>query len=520
MYDSRNTYGPGGAAGGFDFRRRLHGRLTRRSRRLMSYRRLLWDSYRSLRLEPDLEVLNVNGTQALDDFLAEKRGAPVKLTSVNLGASALSPTEALPFEAGAFDRVFIDSPAGAANRIFFANEIKRVVKPDGVVVVIDQEPGLGGVYNRTRGDLLRLPNIHGFRRRAAALSKLAYSTPALLMAGLIDPSSETQTSATRALTDNGLALTAIGGAAGDRVFVGGVDTTADPDPLISNFVTYAKKYDLRFPGMVSKREQIVNVTLDDLRRDSAFLEQLAHSYQEIFGSSEVWSEGAYCNRDPKHLLSLEAYNEKLEAGDTKCACGGAFRPCYTADDFKRLITSQLTKSDKYNPCCSLYVDDGRVTGFMWGAVATVEDAVVRILNIPNWVDSDDWRAFVDRMRARLLADFRLKPTDKLFYIDDLGVTRESRRGVEPMMGLCGQAFSHAVANECQKALCWTSRQAPLYKITRYCAFKEVLTNDDGLAFMYCDDIVPALKILQHDPRSMLPIMLKNARLAGGKRTNL
>lgn len=486
----------------------------------MSYRRLLWESYRGLRLEPNLEVLNLNGTQALDDFLAEKHGAAVKITSVNLRAGALSPTEALPFAAGAFDRVFIDSPAGAANRIFFANEIKRVVKPAGVVVVLDREPGLGGVYNRTRGDLLRLANIHGFRRRVVALSKLAYSTPALLVAGLIDPVSAASASSIRALTDNGLALTAMTGTPGDRVLVGGVDTAADPDPLIANFVTYAKKYDLRFPGLASTQEHIVNVTLDDLRRDSAFLKQLAQSYQEIFGSSEVWSEGAYCDRDPKHLLSLEAYNEKLEAGDTQCACGGAFRPCYTGDDFKRLITSQLTKNEKYDPCCSLYMDDGRVTGFMWGAIATVEDTVDRILNIPNWVDSGDWHAFVDRMRARLLADFRLKPTDKLFYIDDLGVTRESRKGVEPMMSLSGQAFSHAVANECQKALCWTSRQAPLYKITRYCAFKEVLANDDGIAFMYCDDIVPALKILQHDPRSMLPIMLKNARLAGGRRTKL
>lgn len=496
-------------------RRKFYIRLQKRTHRLMSYRRLLWESVQALRLEPGLKVLNLSGGRLFENFLVEKNLETAHIASVTpyeQSAFFANGRERLPFESACFDRVFVGAPLGELNRIFFINELKRVLKQSGRAVFVSEAAGLTGAVGQARDHFKRIGHIHSPTGRAAAFLRLVFAVPALLIEGLLNRSIDRQPLLNKVLSDNGLALTAYPDEIGNVVLAARVEAEVVADPVIENFVAYAKGFDLQYPTISPGGEHLVNVTLNDLKRDPVFLDQLAESYQEIFGSSEVWAEGAYCSLNPRHLISWEEYTSRFAIGDLRCLCGGDYIPCYSKDYFKRLITDQLTETPAYNPFCSLYIDDGRVTGFMWGAVAPADAIVDRIMNIPAWVDKAEWRTFVADFRTQWFEKFNIDGSERIFYIYDLGILTRSRRGIEPMMLLSGQAFAHAVANECQKALCWTSIQAPLYKIIKYCAFEEVSANAAGIVFMFCRNIVPALQILQHDPRSMLPIMVKNARL--------
>lgn len=509
-YDMQSTQSGYGVAASSDFSRRLFDRCQRRLGGLMPYRYIMWESAESLNLTPDSKILSVNGAGNFGRFISEKKLFPSELRSIDYYSGSISPTESLPFSSKHFDRIFVDTLGPEINRIFFVNELKRVIRPEGTIVLIDKKTGIRAAWRQLADHLGRIRNIRGTRRRVVALAKAAYTSPFLWLNALLDRSLAAPISI-RTLTNNGVAFDIKRDKIGNRILIGAIKAKQTTDPLVAAFTDYSKKFDLRYPVIDPPSKQIVNVTLDELKKNPVFLDELTMSYQKIFGSSEIWAEGAFCNLNPKHMISLEEYNNRLAADDLKCACGGVFKPCYTKNYFEQLITRKLTKDRHYNPYCGLYMPGGEVTGFLWGAVSTLDDAVKRILATPNWVDKSEWHTFVDCAREKLIADFGVNAKDKIFYLDDLGIRREERKGIDPMMLLTGQAFSHAVINGCQQALCWTSKKGPLYKISLSCAFKEVVADSDGKVFMYCADIVPTLRILQRGPRSILPIMVRNAK---------
>src|SRR3990170_2328826 len=108
---------------------RLYSRCQGSVYKLMPHRRLLWTSLQALRPTDRLKILSVNddgGDFAL--FLAEKGFKPGETEAA---AYPDPPAGPLPFESGYFDRVFCADPSRAqGNRIFFINELKRVLKPD------------------------------------------------------------------------------------------------------------------------------------------------------------------------------------------------------------------------------------------------------------------------------------------------------------------------------------------------------------------------------------------------------
>jgi len=498
--------------------RRLYDRCQKSTQGLMPHRRLLWESALALEAVDGLKILNVNSDgPAFERFLAEKGLRPGEVRTIGYHgaypAAIFAPPNPLPFAPGYFDRIFcLDPSKTPVNKIFFINELKRVLKSDGLMVFLDEKTGPVSSWREGLDHLWRVRRIRGLGRRAAAVMKLASAAPALGLKGLLARLLPAGAFPTGAFADSDIAHSQIQDPLGNNIYISSLKAIAKTDPLVDAFVRFSTKFDLQYPSTTPPSERIVNVDLDDLRQNPRFFNELAVSYQKIFGSSEVWAEGAYCRLDPRHLISLEEYNDRLATGDLKCVCGGSFKPCYSRDYFKSLMTDQMTKSKAYNPFCSLYVADGQVSGFMWGAVATLDGCVDRMLATPNWVDRGDWRTFVMEAKETLKDGFGLNNESRLFFIDDLGVLPSARKGVDPMMLLARQAFSHAAGDECRHALCWTSKKTPLFKILRFCAFREVLTNKSGITFMYCEDIVPGLKILQSGPRAIVPIMIGNAKL--------
>lgn len=480
---------------------------------LIPHRRLLWESTRALEVTDGLNILNINSdTPAFERFLAEKGRRPGEVRT-----GSLAPDSPLPFERGYFDRVFCVDPSKiGVNKIYLISELKRVLKSGGLMVFLDKKAGPIASWREASDHLLRIRHIWGLKRRTAALARLARAAPALGLKGLLESRLPSAAFPTDAFADSELTFSRRRDRLGNNIYISGAKSVAGRDRLVDAFVRFSTKFDLEYPSTMPPNERIVNVDLAALRQNPRFFDELAVSYQKIFGSSEIWAEGAYCDLEPLHLISLEQYNDRLAAGDLKCSCGGSFKPCYSQDYFKTLMTGQLTKSDAFDPFCSLYVADGQVSGFIWGAVATLDGCVERMLSTPNWVDRGDWRDFVLEAKETLKDRFGLDDHSRLFFVDDLGVLAKFRKGVDPLMLLSRQAFSHAVGDECRRVLCWTSNKAPLFKILRYCAFREVLTNADGITFMYCEDIVPALRILQHGPRAIVPIMIRNAKLFEGK----
>ena len=492
---------------------RIYDLCQKNTQGLIYQRRLLWESTRALKVTDGLKVLNINSdTPAFARFLAEKGRRPGEVST-----GSLAPDSPLPFERGYFDRVFcVDPSKTTVNKIYLVSELKRVLKSGGLMVFLDKKTGPVSSWREASDHLLRVRHIWGLKRRTAALGRLAWAAPALGLKGLLELRLPAAAFPADAFVDSELTFSRRRDRQGNHIYVSAPKSVGGADPLVDAFVRFSTKFDLEYPSTTTSNERIINVDLDGLRRNPRFFDELAVSYQKIFGASEIWAEGAYCDLEARHLISLEEYNDRLTRGDLKCSCGGSFKPCYSQDYFKTLMTGQLTKSRAFNPFCSLYVADGQVSGFMWGAVATLDGCVARMLATPNWVDRGEWRDFVLEAKATLKGRFGLDDNSRLFFMDDLGVLPGFRKGVDPMMLLSRQAFSHAVGDECRRALCWTSKKAPLFKILRYCAFREVLTNSAGITFMYCEDIVPALRILQHGPRAIVPIMIRNAKLFEGK----
>ncbi len=157
---------------------------------LMPYRKLLWDAFETLELEPGMRVLDAGcGTGNFERFTAEKSLPPVRIDAVDFSPEMLSRarrkcadldyvtftqadlTRRLPFADATFDRIVsinvlyaLPDPSAALS------ELVRVLKPNGRMVVSTPAPGYGWgplVADHFR----RVKNIWGVRRRVATVAR-------------------------------------------------------------------------------------------------------------------------------------------------------------------------------------------------------------------------------------------------------------------------------------------------------------------------------------------------------------
>jgi ubiquinone/menaquinone biosynthesis C-methylase UbiE len=155
---------------------------------LMPYRKLLWEAYQALDLEPGMRLLDAGcGTGNFESFLVEKDPPPVDITGVDFSLGMLGVARAkcesltnvafrqadlnadLPFEDCTFDRI-------VSINVLYAlddwdrtiRELLRVLKPEGRLVLTSSAPSYHAgpvIADHVR----RIGNIWGLSRKIRAV---------------------------------------------------------------------------------------------------------------------------------------------------------------------------------------------------------------------------------------------------------------------------------------------------------------------------------------------------------------
>jgi len=155
----------------------------------MPYRKLLWDAYEALELEPGMRVLDAGcGTGNFEHFIAEKNHPPIEIDGVDFSPAMLERarhkcagldhvrfTQAdlnggLPFEDATFDRIVsINVLYALEDWDRTVGELLRVLKPEGRMVLTSSlsEFKFGPVL---KDHIARIGNIWGTRRKARAVA--------------------------------------------------------------------------------------------------------------------------------------------------------------------------------------------------------------------------------------------------------------------------------------------------------------------------------------------------------------
>lgn len=171
--------------------------------RLMPYRKLLWDAYQALELEPGMRVLDAGcGTGNLELFVEEKSPPPITIEAIDFSPGMLATASAkcahldwvrfrpgdleqrLRYEDATFDRVVsINVLYTLSDWRRTVREFMRVTKPGGRVVVTSTKPGLR--YLPLAIDHFgRIKNIWGFSRKVGTVIDTLRILPAGVGAGI------------------------------------------------------------------------------------------------------------------------------------------------------------------------------------------------------------------------------------------------------------------------------------------------------------------------------------------------
>jgi ubiquinone/menaquinone biosynthesis C-methylase UbiE len=155
--------------------------------RLMPYRKMLWDAFEALELEPGLRMLDAGcGTGNLEHFIAEKNPPPIQIDAIDFSSAMLTRarakcadldyirftqvnlSERLPFDDATFDRIVsIHVLYALEDQDFTMRELLRVLKPDGILVLANPKPEFS--WGPLAADhFRRIGNIWGMSRKTKA----------------------------------------------------------------------------------------------------------------------------------------------------------------------------------------------------------------------------------------------------------------------------------------------------------------------------------------------------------------
>lgn len=491
---------------------KVYSRLFNTCQQSMAYRRVLWDGLLASRLKSGSAVLTASGgTSAVSDFLSEKRPELAFEDHLWPTDETMYGTRA---RAHSYDRVIcLESFPGWLNRVLLVDQLKTALKPGGLLVIVSESQGFRAALSQVSDNIRRVRNVHGTKRRLQAILRGARLTPIILSKGILDSTlSAPKLLSEQLLKRNGLKVKVQRLGSVGEVIVARLPDGHEGSTIWKSFTGYADKYRLLPPSSMTAPPTIVDITWKQLRRDPDMLDRVWRTYAKVFGSEDVWGEGAYCDRDPSHIISIEVLNTLKASGPARCVCGGLFKPCFPVNEFNKTLGDLLAPRRGLEPFAALYAEHGEVLGFIWGAVGSLEAIAKRVGVVPAWLGEGGWGEVIRNLKLALKRDYGLTDESRLLYVDDLGIIPGARKGIEPLMLLLRQAFVHAVDAGQQGLLCWTSERSPLFRFAAYAGFTEVARGKQGVVFMFSPDIVPALRILQHSPRAMLPIMVRNAKL--------
>lgn len=248
-------------------------------------------------------------------------------------------------------------------------------------------------------------------------------------------------------------------------------------------------------------------SLQNLRK-KGLLGELVKVYQQIFGEPEIWNEGAFCNREGwSNTISLKQYENRKRERILRCECGGIFQPCYPTEVLEARIIDELADPKR----TALWIMEGenefKIGGFLWGVVTEFEEIERRILNARYRERGDRGLIEIRKLNSRLkekgvlLGDF--------LYGDEMALLKPFRQGLNHLYLIrLWVEFGHAKGT--RKALFWTSKKSPLFKLSLCYGCEIIHTTEDGIYFFLHPAFESPLKVLQYGGEERLKRVLVKA----------
>jgi hypothetical protein len=246
-------------------------------------------------------------------------------------------------------------------------------------------------------------------------------------------------------------------------------------------------------------------SLQELRQDK-LLGELIRVYQIIFGTPDIWNEGAFCNREGwARTISLEEYERRKKEGKLRCYCGGIFQSCYPTEILETRILDEL--SDSKRSILAIMRDDSnsKIAGFLWGINADFKEIGRRILNARYRERQKQGLIEISNLKHRLEKKGVLD--NKFLYGDEMGLLKEFRRGLNYMY-LIRLWCEHGYSQNVKQLLFWTSKKSPLYQLAFIYGCELLYTTSDGINFLFHPDFEPQLKVGQYYDEGEFTIFLK------------
>ena len=236
----------------------------------------------------------------------------------------------------------------------------------------------------------------------------------------------------------------------------------------------------------------MRLTREHLLGDATLWKGFVSCFQAVFGSKDTWGEGFVCDECGKVL--------PIEETARRCACGGNLLDFHGERQLRRRMERELEPPS----VCTLLLSENplhEVVGFCLGFIGGAE-------RLSQYIASDGHvRGYEDAV-AEALGD-----RGDILFFDETGIRRDSGVGFSPVVLLTRLAFERACQEGVAAVLTWTARKSPMYRICRALGFCEVLETDRGIAFLFLEDFVPALKVMQNkSPRESARILAHLSRM--------
>lgn len=218
------------------------------------------------------------------------------------------------------------------------------------------------------------------------------------------------------------------------------------------------------------------VSRDDLLRGEALRKSFIACFRDVFGRGDIWGEGFICSQCGKVL--------PIEESSRKCSCGGKLVDFYSEEQLCDRLTNELEPP----AFCTLMLsapNSAEVAGFSMGFIGDVD-------RLSRYIASDKHVCGVENAVKNALGN-----CGRVLFFDETGIRRESRAGASSLVSLTRAAFEKGNQEQVVSSLTWTARKSPIYKICLALGFVDVLETDNGIVFLFLEDFIPALKVMQN-----------------------
>jgi len=290
------------------------------------------------------------------------------------------------------------------------------------------------------------------------------------------------------------------------------ERTPQMNSILDYYVKLAQGFPLHPKGKAPVRDdRFRSVTGEDL--DGADLvNALVELYRSVFGDSDVWGEGAYCEREGRERrVDIAEYERRLRDSKPLCECGARLIPFHPPELLKERILREMTRSPGIDPACILMIVDEKPVGFTWGAVLQVHRIAERLIHA-RYPGREDLGAKEAHALTDKLLHCGLRLDDQVLYFDELAVHRNHRVGFDHIHFLSRGMFEHAVGKT-RRALFWTSKDSAIYTVTLLCGFVPIYDTADGISFMLLEDFKSPLVLEQNKtPSDVQQVYAEAARL--------